>query len=68
LDEGVVQVLLGKTAFQVGEVSEGLGVQEVEQVEQLSKVIIQWCTGQENSVDAVEGFEFAKDEIGVRFD
>lgn len=61
----VLQIPVRISWFHRSEESEGLleidGIKEVEQVEQFSKVVVEWCTRQQDPVDRIERLEAVKD-------
>ena len=52
----------------VGDLPESLRVEKVEQVEQLSQVVVEWGAREENTMYAIELFETIEDEVRIGFD
>jgi hypothetical protein len=62
--------LLCQIALSVGEadILEIDGIEEVEQIKQFSKIIIEWCTSQQDPMNRIKSLQSIENQVRVRLD
>jgi intein-encoded DNA endonuclease-like protein len=58
----------GRNEREEADVLEIDGIKEVEQIKQFSKIVIKWCTSQQDPMNRIKGLQSIENQIRVRLD